>query len=112
MQAGSAKKNFYHVTPEWDGNDLVPLEDEDEFLRRWPESGELKQYHAYVVHMYDSLDAARDHLSDLGQGEILVIDPEEIEWTLDTLEPHLPHPVAYEVPKRAISRLLTTEIFS
>lgn len=101
------QKMFYHVTSgKWDGEDLVPSGDEGAFSFRWPEAGELGQYHAHVIHMFDNKKDAEDfHASFSSEdGEILEIDPNEFDWEMDDLE--FPHPVAKRVPTSAISRIL------
>jgi hypothetical protein len=97
---------FYHVVRKWDENDLVPLNDQDEFARRWPDAGELSQIHAYRVHMYFSLDEAKDHQDAFG-GEILVIDESMIDWQTDDLEINCIHATARRVPADAIRRYET-----
>ena len=48
-----------HVTPRWDGGDLVPLWSEAAFAERWPESPELANHHAHVVHLHDNVRAQK-----------------------------------------------------
>ena len=90
---------YYHVCrDEWDGGDLISLyQQEGEeayqiYAERWPEAGELAQYHVHYVHLYATLDEAKEHQGKYG-GEILVItgEPEEIGIESDDLE--FPHPV-------------------
>lgn len=92
---------LYHVCENWDGGDLRPLGDEDAFLARWPEAGELAQVHAHCVHMYSSLADAEDHAAVFG-GEVLVIDAACLDVTIDSLE--FDHPVTDRVPASAITR--------
>ena len=77
-------KTLYHVAPDaYDGGDLESLyrrlgdDAYDEYLARWPESGNLGTYHAHYVHLYDTLDAARDHQVEHG-GRIVAIDADAL----------------------------------
>ena len=90
---------YYHVCrDEWDGGDLISLHQQEGeaayqiYAERWPEAGELAQYHVHYVHLYETLDEAKEHQANYG-GEILRIDgePEEIGIESDDLE--FPHPV-------------------
>jgi hypothetical protein len=100
---------YYHVCKQWDGGDLLPLarlmRDEcaaiETYLERWPEAGELALEHVHWVHMYDSLDQAKDHVIEYG-GEILEIS-DEITVARDRCE--FDHPMAREIPAWAIRRL-------
>lgn len=91
---------YYHVCTKWDGNNLESLykqhgEDAYEiFATRWPEAGDLAQYHVNVIHLHANLSDAEDFCGEFG-GEILVIsDPNgEIDVKNDTLE--YAHPVVY-----------------
>lgn len=63
---------IYHVAPANHSGDLKSLyalhgEDAYEmYADRWPEAGELAQYHAHYIHCYDSLDEAREHVARHG----------------------------------------------
>lgn len=82
---------IYHVAPaDHSGNleSLYSLHGDDAYemyADRWPEAGELAQYHAHYVHCYDSLDEAREHAAQWG-GKIYAIDTSEIEVERDNLE--------------------------
>lgn len=94
---------LYHVTKKWDGEDLVPINDPDEFAMRWPDAGSLGQVHAYRVHMWFSLDEADEHRDTFG-GEILVIDESMFDYETDDLELNCIHATARRVPADAIRR--------
>lgn len=95
---------LYHVCDDWNGEDLVPLGDEEEFLKRWPDSGNLGHYHAHVVHLWSSLEQALDHKEAFG-GEVLEIDGDQCNLLFDDLEDGCPHYVTQLVPFKAIKRL-------
>ena len=100
----------YHVTKEWDGQDLESLyaiygdEAYDIYAEKWPEAGELAQAHAHVVHLHASIDEAKGFAAEFG-GEILEIDaPEDYEIEIDSLE--YDHPVCrHEIEKNSIRRI-------
>ncbi len=102
---------YYHVCNGWDGNDLLSLyqlEGEDAYemyAERWPEAGELAQYHVHYIHLYETIEEAKAHQEEHG-GEILKIegDPEELGIEIDKLE--FAHPIVRDrIPKEYISRL-------
>lgn len=57
----------YHVAPEGHNGDLKSLyyqygqEAYSIFCERWPEAGNIGDYHVHYVHLYDTLDQARLH---------------------------------------------------
>ncbi len=89
---------YYHVAKDWDGEAIESLYDQygdeayDIYAEKWPEAGELAQYHAHVVHLYADRKQAEEHADTFG-GDVLVIDDQddELEITIDTLE--FGHPV-------------------
>ena len=95
---------MYHVTPKWDGGDLVPIGDEDAYTARWPDAGNLARYHAHVVHLHASRERAEEMQAVFG-GEILVVDVSGVDVNFDTLEASCPHWTAARIPARAIKRL-------
>lgn len=63
------------------GNDAY-----DVFAKRWPEAGDLGQYHAHRTFFYDKASDAAEH-ADVFGGKVLRVDPTKIEdLYLDTLE--------------------------
>lgn len=82
---------IYHVAPaDHAGNleSLYALHGDDAYemyADRWPESGNLAQYHAHYVHCYDSLDEARAHAAQWG-GKVYEINADELEVERDNLE--------------------------
>jgi hypothetical protein len=90
-------KELYHVAgPEYQsGSPLQSLyrrlgnEAYDEFAKRWPEAGDLGQYHAHNTFFYDNLADALDHADNFG-GKVLKVDPSQVGGlTRDKLErPH------------------------
>ncbi len=50
----------------------------DKFAERWPEAGDLGQYHAHNVFFYDTMKEAQDHAETFG-GKVLKIDPSKID---------------------------------
>lgn len=76
------KETFYHVAgPEYQSGPLQSLyrrhgdEAYDIFAQRWPEAGDLGQYHAHRIFLYDKLDDALSHPSG---GRILKVDGDEL----------------------------------
>ena len=84
----------YHVAPADHQGDLLSLYEQegeeayDVYAERWPDAGELAQYHVHQVHLYSSLEEAQNHVHD---GKIYEVDCSEIEVYIDDLE--FPHPV-------------------
>lgn len=97
-------KTIYHVAPAEHTGDLLSLyrqhreEAYELYAERWPEAGELGQYHAHYIHCYATLEEARAHTS----GKIYAIDVAAMEddfmdVVIDTLE--FAHPmVKDEIP--------------
>lgn len=90
---------YYHVAPADHSGDLISLYDQlgeaayAVYAERWPDAGELAQYHAHYVHMYATIEEARKHVNS---GKIYEIDAEAledecIEVEIDNLE--FPHPM-------------------
>ena len=50
----------------------------DEYAARWPEAGDLVQYHPHQNFFYDKLADAENHAADFG-GKVLKIDPQKVE---------------------------------
>jgi hypothetical protein len=50
----------------------------DEYAARWPEAGDLVQYHPHQNFFYDTLADAQNHASDFG-GKILKVEPSKVE---------------------------------
>ena len=97
---------IYHVAPANHVGDLESLyalhgeEAYEIYADRWPEAGELAQYHVHYVHCYDSLEEARAHAAQLG-GKIYEICTEHLEIERDNLE--FDHPmVRNEIPAEYI----------
>lgn len=107
----SGIKKYYHVVDKYDGGDLESLYHRygdaayDMYLERWPESGNLSQYHAHNIHLYDSLEEAQKHSAYFG-GDVLEIIPDDaLEVTIDTLE--FPHPIVEDkIPKKYITPII------
>lgn len=102
---------LYHVCPTWNGSDLESLyrQHKDEayemYADKWPEAGELAQYHTHYIHLHSTLDDAQEYADEYG-GEILVIEAldDELDVETDTLEYN--HPVIRDViPAEYIKRL-------
>jgi hypothetical protein len=75
----------------------------DMYIERWADSGNLGQYHAHWVHLYDNLADAIKHQHELG-GYIYQVDLSELDYRVDTLE--FPHPMVRDsIPSWAISLL-------
>lgn len=103
---------IYHVAPADHTGDLLSLyrqhgEDAYEiYAARWPEAGELGQYHAHYVHCYATLEEAQAHVND---GKIYAIDvaameDDFIKVEIDNLE--FPHPIVRdEIPAEYISEI-------
>ena len=105
-------KTIYHVAPAGHNGNLESLhqqhgEDAYEiYAERWPEAGELGQYHTRYVHCYETLEEAMNHPVE---GKIYAIDVEAlnddfIEVEIDRLE--FPHPmVRDEIPAKYITEV-------
>jgi hypothetical protein len=105
---------YYHVCKRWDGHDLESLyrQHRDDayaiYADRWPDAGELAQYHIMVVHCYDNIDDAIAHKDAFG-GDVLAIDADVLDRIgithyIDTLE--FAHPVVSDyIPAEAITRI-------
>lgn len=103
---------IYHVAPENHSGNLESLYKQhgddayEMYATRWPEAGELAQYHAHYVHCYSTLDEAREHTNG---GKIYAVDVEAmeddfIEVEIDNLE--FEHPmVRDEIPAEYISEV-------
>jgi hypothetical protein len=50
----------------------------DKYAERWPEAGDMGQYHAHQNFFYESLPEAQEHVDEFG-GKILKIDPSKID---------------------------------
>lgn len=91
---------IYHVAPEGHTGDLQSLytQERDDayelYAARWPEAGELAQYHVHYVHCFDDLERAREHAAAFG-GKIYAIDTADIDVERDTLE--FDHPVVRDI---------------
>ena len=98
--------NYYHVCSSWDGKDLQSLYAQygDEayvmYADKWPDSGNLSQVHAHVIHLHPSIDDAQKYADQYG-GMILTIDDNGLDITIDDYE--YPHPVCkHEIPAENI----------
>jgi len=89
---------IYHVCKNWDGCNLKSLYKQygnqayDIFLEKWPDAGELAEYHIHYIHCHFTLDEAKEHQAEHG-GQIIAIDVEYLEVVIDNLE--YPHPMIY-----------------
>lgn len=105
-------KYFYHVTNfQWRGEDITnPVERYGEkeamrrFQKRWRDAGDLVFSHVYCVHLYDSLQDAKNHIIDFGGVDILQIDAEGLKekervWVDDA---EFFHYVTQKVPSEVI----------
>lgn len=103
---------LYHVAKNYDGGALVSLYAQfgdqayDIFAERWPDAGELGVYHVHSVHLFETYAEAQAYADECG-GEILEINPEGLDITVDKLEKGHPHPVTREIPAKNIRILLT-----
>jgi len=74
---------MYHVAPSDHTGDLASLYSQhgdaayDMYAKRWPDAGDLAQYHAHYVHLYDSLADAHMHASVHG-GKIYRVLPDDL----------------------------------
>lgn len=103
-------KKIYHVGPknlkkiesllvQLDGDEELACK---EYLKRWPDSGNLWEYHAGYIHCFASLEEARAYLRSVGvaQNSIYEIDAtqfDERELFIDRLEPGCDHPVLDDI---------------
>jgi len=87
-------KKYYHVVPEDfpDGDGLRSLYSRmgddayDEFAKRWPDAGDMGQYHADQVFLFDTPTDAQD-FADWRGGRIMQVTPDEyLEVKRDPLE--------------------------
>lgn len=101
---------LYHVTTgQWNGDDLLSLyrqfgdEAYEEYAKKWPEAGELVQYHVHYIHLHGNLEEAIQFAREFG-GEILEIDATELDIEIDNLE--YPHPMVRDcIPAAHVKRL-------
>jgi len=74
---------IYHVAPADHSGNILSLYAQhgdaayEMYADRWPEAGELAQYHAHYIHCYDSLDDARAHAEQHG-GKVYEIDEDAL----------------------------------
>ena len=101
--------NYYHVTDLWDGWPLESLYDRygegayEMYAKKWPDSANLAQVHAHVVHLHSTLRKAWEYQQEYG-GEILRIDGTGLDIEMDSYE--YPHPVCKEpIPVNSITIL-------
>lgn len=78
------------------------------YASRWPESGNMGEYHAMYVHLHSNLDEATKYASEFG-GKVYVVDCERmaedfIKIEMDSLEYNHPM-VRDEIPAEYISSL-------
>lgn len=102
---------YYHNCPSWDGKDLLSLYEQhkDEayliYADRWPDGGELGQYHVHYVHLHATLDEARTWQEAVG-GVILAVNIPDDTITVDTDGLEYPHPIVEDrIPAEYVSRL-------
>lgn len=88
---------LYHVCAAWDGSDLEPLAKRmgeaaaiEAWMGRWPNGGDLVHDHVHATHLYDTIEAAREHADAFG-GTVLEIDAVLVEIERDTME--FDHPI-------------------
>lgn len=100
---------LYHVAKDYDGGDLESLyvrEGNDAFdiyAEKWPEAGELGQYHVMYVHCHDNLKDAESFVDTYG-GKVLEINADDLDVEMDTLE--YPHPMVKEyIPAEYIKEI-------
>jgi hypothetical protein len=108
---------YYHVCKRWDGYDLQSLYQRcnknelqaiKRYAQRWPDAGELAQYHIMYVHCWDNYNDAKQHAHDI-RGQILAIDTDildnnGIDYCIDMLE--FAHPIVRDyIPKDAIKKV-------
>jgi hypothetical protein len=95
---------YYHVCKNYDGDDLLSLYEQygheayEMFAERWPDGGNMGEYHAHHVHLYATFEEAQRHAAEEG-GDILFVESDEfIEIETDDLE--FPHPVVRDRIRR------------
>jgi len=82
---------YYHVAHNYTGGDLLSLYEQhgedayEMYADKWPDAGELAQYHTHYIHLHETLVDAQTYQSEFG-GTILEINADELEIKLDTLE--------------------------
>lgn len=97
---------YFHVAPENHTGALESLVEQlgeeeaiEMFCQRWPEAADYAlNCHAHMIHMYDTVEQARDHQKAYG-GKIYAVDGDAladdfIEIDRDTME--FDHPVCRE----------------
>lgn len=102
--------SIYHVAPMGHAGDLLSMAAQigevdalAEWSERWPDAGDIAQYHIHQVHCHATLDEARDYAAAFG-GVIFAVDDEYLNVRIDTLE--YPHPVVNgRIPADCITRL-------
>ena len=100
---------MYHVVKHWDGGDLLSLYQQigdaayEGYAEKWPEAGELGQYHIHYIHLHATLEQAREFAEEFG-GEILEISADDLDIEMDRLE--YPHPMVRDcIPAEYIKRI-------
>ncbi len=78
----------------------------DMFAQKWPEAGNLGEYHAHRNFFYDNMKEAEEH-ADVFGGRVMKIDPKKVGGLyLDTLEKSYKKPgfwaTAEDVPPEAL----------
>lgn len=104
----------YHVAPTDHIGELVSLYRQhgtaayEMYAIRWPESGALAEYHAHYVHMYATVEGARQHAAVNG-GKIYEVDTDAMiddyyKVEIDNLE--FPHPMVRDsIPAEYIKEI-------
>lgn len=109
-QQDPTKEIRYHVTKEWDGEDLQPLakrigENEaiEVFLESWPDTdASMANDHVWKIFFYKSLEEAQEHQGVFG-GEILEIDADILELETDLIEGY--EHTSFDIPKEFIRKV-------
>lgn len=109
--ASSMPSQLYHVAPDayQAGQPLKSLYRQygnqayDKFAQKWPDAGDVGQYHAHQTFFYDNLDDAVAHQGAFG-GQVLKVDPTKVEGLKrDTLESPGYWVTDSDVPPQAIT---------
>ena len=89
------EERMYHVTPKWDGGDLLSLYEQlgnvayDIFAQKHEIDNKLGIGNAHFVHCHYTVEEAREYKKIFG-GQILEIDASMLEVKHDCIE--YPHP--------------------
>ncbi len=103
------EERMYHVTPKWDGGDLLSLYEQlgneayDIFYQKYGLENGLGFDHVHYIHCHYTVEEAKEYQRIWG-GQILEIDAKHLAVKHDCLE--YPHPMVRDIIPKEYVRLL------